>query len=82
MLGHNLDCRVAVEDLLAGQEIVGDAPECVEVCSSVQAVAQRHFGGHLAWRSRQQAGLRVQRLLDASVSDRLQQAEVEDLTKS
>ena len=81
MLGDHLHRRVALEDLLAGEQVVGHAPERVDVRASIHAVAERHLGGHVAWRPQNETGLGGHRVLGASVSDGLHEAEVEDFDK-
>ena len=79
MLRHHLHRRVAVEDLLAREQVVGDASERVEVGASIDRVAQHHLGRHVAGRADDEPRLGRQRLLQAAIGDGLHQAEVEDL---
>ncbi len=79
MLRNHLHRRVAVEDLLAGEHVVADAAERVEVSASIDGVAHHHFRGHVAGRADNEPGLSRQRLIQAAIGDRFHQAEVEDL---
>ena len=51
VLSEHLHHRVAFEDLPASEEVVGDAPERIQIRAPVHPGAQRHLGGHVTGRS-------------------------------
>jgi hypothetical protein len=77
VLREDLHHRVAFEHLPAGQQVVRDAPDRIEVCAPVYYRAQCSLWCHVTGRSDHQSALRDQRVLEGSILDRLDQTEVE-----